>query len=117
MTPWHRYWFQHGDEAGGPSRDAALWTPQALAETQRAFWQQAAQATEAWWRYWSSAWPGVPTQPPAGSVTPLAAAAATPAAAAGRAASTARPARKTSPPRRGAAPPARPRPQRAARGK
>lgn len=70
MTPWHRFWFPHGDETPAPTRDAALWSPQAIAETQRAMWQNAAQAAEDWWRYWRSAWPGVPLQPPPGVVVP-----------------------------------------------
>lgn len=70
MTPWHRFWFPHGDETPAATRDAALWTPQAIAETQRALWQHAAQAAEDWWRYWRTAWPGVPLQPPIGVVVP-----------------------------------------------
>lgn len=68
MTPWHRFWFPHGDEAPAPTRDAALWTPQALADTQRALWLQATHAAEQWWRFWRLSWPGVPLQPPAGVV-------------------------------------------------
>ncbi len=69
MTPWHRFWFpQHEDDAPAPMRDAALWTPQALADAQRGLWQQAAQATEDWWRFWQTAWPSLPGQPPVGMV-------------------------------------------------
>ena len=70
MTPWHRFWFPDGDSVPSPTRDAALWTPQALAETQRVLWQQAAEATEAWWRYWRLAWPGLPGAVPARPVVP-----------------------------------------------
>lgn len=70
MTPWHRFWFPDGDSRPSPTRDAALWTPQALAETQRAMWQHATQATEAWWRYWRAAWPSLPAQGPVGTVVP-----------------------------------------------
>lgn len=70
MTPWHRFWFQRHDDGNAQSRDAALWTPQAITETQRALWQHAAQATEDWWRYWRSLWPSVPPLPPAGVVEP-----------------------------------------------
>jgi hypothetical protein len=70
MTPWHRFWFPDGDSVPSPTRDAALWTPQALAETQRVLWQQAAEATEAWWRYWRLAWPGLPVAVPARPVVP-----------------------------------------------
>lgn len=71
MSPWHRFWFpeQHDSDVAH-SRDAALWTPQALMQTQRELWQHAAQATEDWWRYWQAAWPSLPLQPPAGVVTP-----------------------------------------------
>lgn len=70
MTPWHRFWFPDGDSVPSPTRDAALWTPQALAESQRVLWQQAAEATEAWWRYWRLAWPGLPGVMPARPVVP-----------------------------------------------
>ncbi|EWS58604.1 hypothetical protein Y694_03518 [Methylibium sp. T29-B] len=70
MTPWHRFWFPDGDSVPSPTRDAALWTPQALAESQRVLWQQAAEATEAWWRYWRLAWPALPGVVPARPVVP-----------------------------------------------
>lgn len=107
MTPWHRFWFPDGDSVPSPTRDAALWTPQALAESQRVLWQQAAEATEAWWRYWRLAWPVVPPSPL--SVTPLRVA-STPATTHGRSMARKRPATPT------AAPPSA-RPRRAARGK
>lgn len=101
MTPWHRFWFPRGEDGKTQSRDAALWTPQAIAEAQRAYWQHAAQATEDWWRYWRSLWPSVPVQPPAGVVTPPVPAAEQPESA------TARPAKPT-PVRRQRAAAARP---------
>ncbi|WP_428422976.1 hypothetical protein [Methylibium sp.] len=70
MTPWHRFWFPDGDSVPPPTPDAALWTPDALAETQRELWQQATQATEDWWRYWRTSWPSLPVQPPMGLVVP-----------------------------------------------
>lgn len=75
MTPW-RFWFPHPPDNGTATpkaesrRDAALWSPQAIAEAQRAVWQHTTHATEDWWRYWRSLWPSVPVQPPAGVVTP-----------------------------------------------
>lgn len=75
MTPW-RFWFPHPPDhdtaapKAGSTRDAALWSPQAIAEAQRDLWQHTAHATEDWWRYWRSLWPSVPVQPPAGVVTP-----------------------------------------------
>lgn len=60
MTPWHRFWFPDGDATPPPTRDTALWSPQVLAETQRELWQQATDATEAWWRYWRLGWPTLP---------------------------------------------------------
>lgn len=75
MTPW-RFWFPHSshDDSTAPktgsTRDAALWSPQAIAQAQREFWQHTAHVTEDWWRYWRSLWPRVPVQPPAGVVTP-----------------------------------------------
>lgn len=112
MTPWHRFWFPHDNDNPPATRDAALWTPQAIAETQRAFWQHAAQAAEDWWRYWRSAWPGVPLQPPPGVVVPP------PGKPADEPAATRRPATR----RRSASSASAPatkgkRPQRAARGK
>jgi hypothetical protein len=111
MTPWHRFWLPQGDDLS-PSlpRDAALWTPQALAETQRAFWQQAALATEDWWRFCRSAWPSVADPPPAGAVAPR------PVAEAKQATTRSTPARKTRPRSQAAPPAAAPRPRRAARG-
>lgn len=115
MTPWHRFWFPDGDSVPSPTRDAALWTPQALAESQRVLWQQAAEATEAWWRYWRLAWPGLPGVMPARpvvppsplSVTPLRVA-STPVTLHGRSVARKRPATPTATPAR---------PRRAARGK
>lgn len=60
MTPWHRFWFPHLDEEPDLTRDAALWSPQALADVQQALWRTAAQASENWWRYWSDAWADLP---------------------------------------------------------
>jgi hypothetical protein len=74
MTPW-RFWFPpSSDNAAAPKaepvRDAVLWSPQAIVQAQRDFWQQTAHVTEDWWRYWRSLWPSVPVQPPAGVVAP-----------------------------------------------
>jgi hypothetical protein len=72
MSLW-RFWYPDKDDETASKtramRDAALWTPQGLAETQHAFWQHTAQATENWWRYWRSLWPSM-AQPPAGVVAP-----------------------------------------------
>lgn len=72
MNPWLRFWFPHHDaDEGGPApRDAALWSPKAIADTQRELWRHAAQATHDWWSYWRALWPAVPVQPPAGVVMP-----------------------------------------------
>lgn len=111
MTPWHRFWFPHADETPVPTRDAALWTPQAIAETQRAMWQHTLQATEDWWRFVRAGWPNLPAQPPAGVVVPPS---AEPEVVAARMPAV----RKTSPAHRSAAKAAAPpRPRRAARGK
>jgi hypothetical protein len=73
MTPWHRFWFPHEtEEDGDVPRDAELWSPRTLAETQQELWQRTAQATEAWWRFWSSSLPNVPLQPLRGTVAPAA---------------------------------------------
>ncbi|MBN9205304.1 hypothetical protein [Methylibium petroleiphilum] len=115
MTPWHRFWFPDGDSVPSPTRDAALWTPQALAESQRVLWQQAAEATEAWWRYWRLAWPALPGVVPARPVVPPSPLSAiplrtvsTPATPQGRGVARKRPATPTPTPAR---------PRRAARGK
>ncbi len=69
MTPWHRFWFPHLDEEPALTRDAALWSPQAISDAQQAMWQAAAQATENWWRYWSDTWAALPAQPTAAAPT------------------------------------------------
>jgi hypothetical protein len=108
MTPWHRFWFPHGDESPAPTRDAALWTPQAIAETQRAMWQHMLQATEDWWRFVRAGWPNLPVQPPAGQVVPPPDEAEAPAPVVRKAIAARRSAAKAAVP---------PRPRRAARGK
>lgn len=74
MTPWLRFWFPHADHddaARQPvTRDDALWTPQAIAATQRELWRHAAQATHDWWTYWRALWPALPVQPMAGMLQP-----------------------------------------------
>ena len=72
MMPWQDFWFPQSDENPAPTRDAALWTPQAFAEGQRAMWQQAAEALDQWFGFWRLAWPSVPLR------LPLAARAAAP---------------------------------------
>jgi len=69
---WHRFWHPGSPEAA-PSqaeRDASLWTPNAIAETQRAMWSHAGEALHLWWRFWSGFWPHLPTLPPAGVLEP-----------------------------------------------
>jgi len=59
---WHRFWHP-GSPEGGPSqaeRDASLWTPTAIAETQREMWSHAGEALHLWWRFWSGFWPHLP---------------------------------------------------------
>ena len=73
MNPlWHRFW--HPDASAQPpsqaERDAALWTPAAIAETQRELWTHAGEALHMWWRFWSGFWPRVPALPPAGVLEP-----------------------------------------------
>jgi hypothetical protein len=69
---WHRFWHP-GSPEGGPSqaeRDASLWTPTAIAETQREMWSHAGEALHLWWRFWSGFWPHLPALPPAGVLEP-----------------------------------------------
>ena len=63
MNPW-RFWYPHHHQdtaapKAGSTPDSALWSPQAIAQVQREFWQHTAHATEDWWRYWRSLWPQV----------------------------------------------------------
>jgi hypothetical protein len=69
---WHRLWHP-GSPEGEPSqaeRDASLWTPTAIAETQRAMWSHAGEALHLWWRFWAGFWPHLPALPPAGVLEP-----------------------------------------------
>lgn len=72
MTPWLRWWFPHGDDAQGtpPPPDAALWSPEAIMQTQREMWQHSGQSLQQWWGWWRSAWPSLPLLPPVGVLQP-----------------------------------------------